>query len=112
MRKEQVPDDMSSEIKTIFGMVSIRQVIYIAIAGLLIYAYIPIIFSLLDSINIWIRLSICIISAVPTLAICALLAFYKRRDMFFDRYLLIKLQAKKQRGSWYKTLMEERRESM
>lgn len=104
MRKVSVPVDMSSEQKVILGVLSIRQLIYVAIAGATIYAYIPLVFSLTAGIQIAIRIVICLIGSLPVLLLLAPLAFLKKRNyhMFFDYYLLIKFRAKSQYGKWRK----------
>ena len=41
MRTVEVPVDMSSEQKEILGIVTKRQLLYIAVGGVPLYAYIP-----------------------------------------------------------------------
>lgn len=102
MRKEQVPDNMSSEIKEILGVVSKRQVIYILIAGSIAYSYIPFVAGLFS--NVWLQIGIAALSVLPTAAVAFFLGFWwvESRQMFLDKYLWTKFRAKTQRGSWYK----------
>lgn len=102
MRKETVPIDMSSEQKSILGFISQRQLIYIAAGGSLLYAYIPFVFKLFPSIIVGLIASL--ISALPTVAIVVVLAFFKKTKLHlnFDHYFLIKLRYKTQIGIWRK----------
>ena len=46
MRKVEVPVDISSEQKSILGVISTRQLIYLLVGGLIIYSIIPLAWSL------------------------------------------------------------------
>lgn len=104
MRKVSVPVDMSSEQKVILGIVSIRQLIYIVIGGSIIYSIVPLVWNMLEGFSLVVRLVACIIPALPVLAVIVPLAFIRKRNyhMFYDFYLLIKLNAKSQHGVWRK----------
>lgn len=104
MRKVNVPVDMSSEQKVILGIISIRQLIYVAAGGALIYAYVPFVFNLMSMFPITVRLLISVISALPVLAIALPFAFIKKKkyNMFLDYYMFIKFRAKTQHGKWRK----------
>lgn len=101
-KKVTVPIDMASEQKTILGVLSTRQLIYLAIGGSIIYAYVPIVFGFA---NHWmIGAIIALISALPTAAVSLLLAFGRKQkyDMFYDQFLLVKFKYNTQRGIWRK----------
>lgn len=102
MRKETVPVDMSSEQKSILGIISKRQLIYFIIGGSIIYSYTPTVFNL--GPNILISIIMCLMAATPTGAVVFFLAFYKleKRQLSLDQYLLIKAQYRTQLGSWRK----------
>lgn len=95
---------MTSEQKEILGLLSKRQLMYIAGGGLILYAYIPIVFKMLSGAG-WIIASIgALCSAAPTLAIIFFLGFIKveKFNMNRDYYYWIKLQRRTQYGSWRK----------
>lgn len=104
MRRVSVPVDMSSEQKVILGIVSIRQLIYVVVGGSIIYAFVPMLWNLLGVLPVLIKLIVCIIPALPVMAVIIPLAFIKKRNyhMFYDFYLLIKFNAKNQHGVWRK----------
>ncbi|WP_395948276.1 PrgI family mobile element protein [Bacillus swezeyi] len=93
---------MSSEQKTILGVLSKRQLIYLIGGGALIYSYIPFVFNLFP--NFFIALIACMGSALPVAALTCLLAFLKKESLHlnYDHYLLIKHQYKTQIGVWRK----------
>lgn len=102
MRKETVPIDMASEQKTILGIFSRRQLIYLIAGGALIYSYIPFVFNLIP--NPIIGIFLCLISVVPVVAAAIILAFFKKKKLHlnYDQYLLIKIGYKNQIGIWRK----------
>lgn len=102
MRKETVPIDMSSEQKTILGIITKRQLIYIIAGGAVIYAYVPIVFNLFPNFIAGIIASL--ISALPTALFVFIFAFLKKNKLHlnFDHYFLIKLGYKNQIGIWRK----------
>lgn len=104
LRKVTVPIDMSSEQKTILGILSKRQLIYLIICGAVLYAYIPIVFNLFSSFNIIFGLIMAFISAIPIVILVLLLGFIKKQklNMYYDQYLLIKFKYKTQIGIWRK----------
>lgn len=104
MRKVSVPVDMSSEQKSILGVLSIRQLIYVVAGGLTIYGYVPLLFNAMLGLPLAARLIVCIISALPIVGVLFPLAFIRKRNyhMFLDSYLLIKFRAKTQHGVWRK----------
>lgn len=104
MRKVSVPVDMSSEQKVILGVVSIRQLIYVAIGVGVIYAFVPTLWKLLAGLPIIFKIVVCVIPAIPVLVVIVPLAFIKKKNyhMFYDFYLLIRFNAKNQHGVWRK----------
>ncbi|MFT9496925.1 MULTISPECIES: PrgI family mobile element protein [Bacillota] len=102
MRKVTVPIDMASEQKTILGVLSKRQMIYLIAGGSLLYAYIPVVFNLFP--NIVLGLIFSFVSALPTLGAVLVLGFIKKNKyhLNYDQYLLIKLGYKNQIGIWRK----------
>ncbi len=102
MRKVNVPVDMSSEQKVILGIVSMRQLIYIAIGGSVIYAFVPFTWNLLAGFPLMFKLVACILPALPVVVVVAPLAFIRKKNyhMFYDFYLLIRFNAKNQHGVW------------
>ncbi|MEK3993075.1 PrgI family mobile element protein [Robertmurraya sp. FSL R5-0851] len=102
MRKETVPIDMSSEQKTILGFISKRQLIYIVAGGALLYAYVPMVFKLFP--NFIIGGVAALISAIPTLIVVFIFAFWKKQKLHlnFDQYIMIKISYKGQIGIWRK----------
>jgi len=104
MRQAKVPIDMSSEQKEILGLLSKRQLMYIAGGGLILYGYIPFVFKLLSSAG-WIIGSIgSLFASAPILLVIFFLGFIKvdKLNMNRDYYYWIKLQRKTQYGSWRK----------
>jgi PrgI family protein len=95
---------MSSEQKVILGIMSMRQLIYVAVGGSLLYAYVPFLFQLMAGLPIAFRIIICVIAALPVVGVVIPLAFIKKRNyhMFLDYYLFIKFRAKTQHGKWRK----------
>jgi hypothetical protein len=102
LRKTVVPIDMSSEQKTILGMISKRQLIYLVVTSLLLNAIVPPIFNLPG--NPIVGLILVAIVALPIVVTSLILAFYKntKHHMYLDYYLLVKLGYKTQIGVWRK----------
>ncbi|MBU8908091.1 PrgI family protein [Desertibacillus haloalkaliphilus] len=102
MRTATVPEDMSSEQKTILGVISVRQLIYLIIGGGALYGYIPVVFNMMDSFVTGIIA--CLFSVIPTAAIVGLLGFRYMHDyhMFYDKYLIVRIGYKHQIGVWRK----------
>ena len=102
MRREEVMDDMVSEIPEILGIVSKRQLFYVGVGVFAVYKYVPFVFGLFPH---WLTSAIaCLISAVPVMLVVVQLGFRKKEDkhMFYDRYYLTKLLAPTQKGNWRK----------
>jgi hypothetical protein len=91
LRREIVPVDLVSEMKTILGIVSVRQLIYIAVGGVIAYNLIQI-FNF-PSLHIAIKLIIYTIMIIPIAALVGFFGFWFRadHDMYWDKYLLISL---------------------
>lgn len=104
MRKVSVPVDMSSEQKSILGVLSIRQLIYVVAGGVSLYGYVPLLYNITTGLPVTVRIILCAIAALPVLVILLPLAFLKKRNyhMFLDYYMLIKFRAKTQHGKWRK----------
>lgn len=105
MRITKVPIDMSSEQKNIQGVVSSRQAVYLIVGGILLYSYIPIVFTAINAIFGWlVAIAISFITALPILIIVGFLGFTKvsKYNMNRDYFLLIKFQRKTQYGKWRK----------
>ncbi|WP_078557234.1 PrgI family protein [Bacillus alkalicellulosilyticus] len=102
MRKVTVPIDMSSEQKSILGMISKRQLIYLIVGGAIIYAYMEPVYNL--GPNFMISIIMCLVAAIPVATITALLAFVKmsKHNLHLDHYLIIKMGYKNQIGVWRK----------
>ncbi|MDC3424272.1 PrgI family protein [Aquibacillus sp. 3ASR75-11] len=102
MRKVTVPIDMSSEQKTILGIFSKRQLIYLVVGGAIIYSYIPFVFNLIP--NFFVSIFLCIFSALPVAVLTGVLGFLKKSkyNLNYDHYLLIKMGYKNQIGVWRK----------
>ncbi|MBE7123423.1 MULTISPECIES: PrgI family protein [Bacillus cereus group] len=102
MRKVKVPVDMSSEQKTFLGVISKRQLIYIAIGAVLLHTYIPMIWKMIADNNLIIAGIVCVVAALPVLIVVLPLAFiYKEKQhMFLDQYLYIKYKRRSERGRW------------
>ncbi len=102
MRKTQVPEDMSTDMKNILGVMSTRQLLYLIGGGALLYAYIPLVFQLTS--NIIASFILCGISALPVATIVLLFGFIRseKKQMYFDQFFKIKLLAKTQKGNWRK----------
>lgn len=102
VRKVTVPVDMSSEQKSILGIMSKRQLIYLIAGGAVIYVWFPFVFNLFS--NFIVGFIFAFIFSLPIVAVVFILAFIKKRDysLNYDQYLLIKLAYKKQLGIWRK----------
>lgn len=102
VRRVTVPVDMSSEQKSLLGILSVRQLIYCLFGLVILYSYIPLIFKIIP--NIAISLVVSFISAMPVLVFVYLFGFHKvsKYHMYFDMYLLIKYGYKYQIGVWRK----------
>ncbi|KOO48174.1 PrgI family protein [Priestia koreensis] len=102
MRKVTVPVDMSSEQKTILGILSKRQLTYLAVAGVLIYFYGPFFYRMAPTF--YLGVAFFVLSALPTAALTIMLAFVRKEKMgmYFDRYLLTKMGHKNEVGLWRK----------
>jgi predicted membrane channel-forming protein YqfA (hemolysin III family) len=93
---------MSSEQKTILGIMSKRQLIYLIVGGMIVYSYIPYVFNFVSHPLLGIIL--CIISAIPVAGVVFVLGFLKKSKyhLNYDKYLLIKAGYKYQIGVWRK----------
>ena len=91
MRREIVPVDLVSEMKTILGLVSVRQLIYIAVGGIIAYNLMQI-FSL-PSLHIVAKVIIYAFMIAPIAALVGFFGFWFRADydMYWDKYLMISL---------------------
>lgn len=109
MRTVKVPIDMSSEQKEIMGVVSKRQMIYIAIGGVLLYTYVPVVYQIFDFFSWIVGAMFALASAVPVIFIVVFMGFIKvgKHNMNRDFYYWIVLQRKSQYGSWRKGRREE-----
>jgi xanthosine utilization system XapX-like protein len=106
MRQATIPDDMTSDVKNILGVISTRQLIYLIIGGSIIYSYIPVVFGLTSDFVMSVIL--CMISAAPVLLIVGVLGFLKneKTNMFYDKYLQVLFFKKTQKGKWRKTIVK------
>ncbi|WP_028393960.1 PrgI family protein [Bacillus cihuensis] len=104
MRISKVPVDMSSEQKEILGILSKRHLVYLAIGGLILYSYVPVIFNLFSRFGTLVGALVALFSAAPIVAIVFFFGFTKvaKYNMNRDFYYFIKLQRKSQYGSWRK----------
>lgn len=105
MRMAKVPIDMASEQKNLMGVVSTRQALYIGGGILIIYSYVPIVFSFLSPLFGWIAaIVVCAILALPIIAVVAAFSFFPvaKYHMNRDMYILMKLQRNTQVGLWRK----------
>ncbi|PEB54612.1 PrgI family protein [Bacillus sp. AFS098217] len=104
MRKVTVPVDMTSEQKTLLGVLSKRQLIYLLGGGAALYIYVPFFWGIFSPINAIVGFLICILSALPTvLGVLAFAFIYKEKQhMYLDRYLMIKMRSRSERGKWRK----------
>ena len=102
MRKETVPIDMSSEQKTILGIVSKRQLIYIIVFGGIIYQLTSFMFSVFS--NYIVAAIVSLICSIPFIVLAAVLGFFKKGKyhMYYDYYLLTRISRKSQYGKWRK----------
>lgn len=109
LRRVTVPIDMSSEQKTILGIISTRQLIYLAVGGAIIYAMTPYVYKL--GSNFFIGVILCIIAALPIVIAVGVLGFLKntKYNMNYDYYLIVKLGYKNQIGVWRKGPRIQRR---
>lgn len=104
MRKVTVPVDMTSEQKTLLGVLSKRQLIYLLGGGAALYLYVPFLWRLFAPIDAVVAFFICLILAVPTVVGVIAFAFiYKEKQhMYLDRFLLIKMRSRSEKGKWRK----------
>lgn len=104
MRREIVPEDMSSEQKSLFGIVSWRQTGYICGGLFLTYQFVPTIVSLFSGLSIPFLLIMVLLFGTAPLLLVAPFAFIrvKKYNMFLDRYLWTKFTAKYSKGTWRK----------
>lgn len=104
MRVSKVPIDMSSEQKEIMGVVSKRQLMYLLVSGILLYTYIPPVFTLFNVFGWIVGASVALISALPVVFAVIFFAFFKveKYNMNRDYFYWIKFQRKTQYGSWRK----------
>ncbi|MFJ7890517.1 PrgI family mobile element protein [Lysinibacillus xylanilyticus] len=105
MRMAQVPIDMSSEQKNLFGVVSTRQAIYLLGGGSLVYSYVYPMAEMLFPLFGWLvtfLISIC--SALPVIAFVGFFGFFpvSKYNMNRDYYMLIKWQRGSNVGLWRK----------
>lgn len=101
-RRVTVPIDMASEQKSLLGIISKRQLIYLIVGGSLVYAYIPIVWAITFPFGALVGIISCAISALPVLVIIGILGFLKKGKyyMYFDRYLITRYNYKKEIGIW------------
>lgn len=101
-RKVTVPIDMASEQKTILGIMSKRQLIYLIIGGAILYSYVPLLFNLIPSIIVATIISL--IASMPVVIAIGILGFYKvsKYQINFDFYLMLRFGQKSQYGVWRK----------
>lgn len=104
MRVAKVPVDMSSEQKEIMGVISKRQLIYLIVGGILLYTYVPFVYTIFANISWFVGAVAAVISAIPTAFIIVLLGFIKagKYNMNRDYYYWIQFQKKTQYGNWRK----------
>ena len=106
MRIESVPIDMTSEQKEILGLISKRQLMYMAGGVLTLYAYLPTVFKFLNSLGAGMALTIIVslFAAIPVVLIVFFFGFIKisKFNMNSDYYYFIRLQRRTQYGSWRK----------
>lgn len=107
-RKVTVPVDMSSEQKSILGILSKRQLIYLIVGGLLLYFYVPKVFQIFNDPVLGFIFAL--FSAVPTVFLIGLLGFMKhlKHNLYFDKYFIIKMKYHQQLGVWRKGPIIER----
>ncbi len=99
MRKVTVPVDMTSEQKTLLGVLSKRQLIYLLGGGASLYLYVPFLWRLFAPFNAAVAFFICLILAIPTVVVVITFAFiYKEKQhMYLDKYLLIKMRSRSEK---------------
>ncbi|MBK5469312.1 PrgI family protein [Bacillus sp. TH19] len=104
MRKVTVPVDMTSEQKTLLGVLSKRQLIYLLGGGASLYLYVPFLWRLFAPFNSVVAFFICLILAIPTVVGVIAFAFiYKEKQhMYLDKFLLIKMRSRSEKGKWRK----------
>lgn len=109
MRTVKVPIDMSSEQKEIMGVISKRQLIYIAVGAILLYSYVPSVYSLFANIDWLVGAAFALASSIPVIFAVIFLGFIKvgKMNMNRDFYYWIVLQKKTQYGSWRKGRKDE-----
>lgn len=102
MRRVTVPIDMSSEQKSILGIISQRQLIYLLAGGAILYAIVPTVFRIMPHPVIGLIASF--IVATPVIVIVLLLGFVKKQKyhMYYDQYLIVTLQKEREKGNWRK----------
>jgi len=102
VRRVTVPIDMSSEQKTILGIMSKRQLIYLIVGGAILYVWFPFIFKLFPNLVLGFIFSV--VFSLPIIGAVFVLGFTKKRKhaLNYDHYLLIKVGYKKQLGIWRK----------
>lgn len=96
---------MASEQRNILGIVSTRQLIYIAVAAVICYTYVPFVFKFFYMFGGWIVASIIsLITVFPVAFIVIYLGFLKmtKLEMNRDYWHYIKFQRKTQYGKWHK----------
>ncbi len=104
MRMSKVPVDMASEQKEILGILSKRHLAYLAVGGMILYAYVPIVFKTTLFLG-WLFAAIfTMITALPVVAIVIFLGFVKvsKYNMNRDLFYYIKFTRRTQYGSWRK----------
>lgn len=109
MRVAKVPVDMSSEQKEIMGVLSKRQLIYLVVGGLLIYSYVPIVYTVFANLSWILGAAAAITSAIPVLAVVLMLGFLRvgKHNINRDYYYWILWQRKTQYGIWRKGRAEQ-----
>ena len=102
MRRVTVPIDMSSQQKSILGIISQRQLIYLLGGGAVLYVIVPKVFSIMPHPIAGLITSF--IVSIPVIVAVLMLGFVKKQKyhMYFDQYLLIKLQKEREKGNWRK----------
>jgi len=107
MRKAVVPEDMSSEQKSLFGIVSWRQMGYIGAGVYLAYQLLPSLVSLFYGMPLPILLILVIIfGVVIPIGLFLPFAFIRisKYNMFLDKFIITKVVAKYEKGTWRKGL--------
>lgn len=102
MRRATVPVDTSSEQKTIFGILSIRQLCYAGASGFIYYHILPYVTGLSDHWFTKFILALVIIIPFALFTIAFGFIRIEKYNMYLDRYLIVKLARKSQYGIWRK----------